>query len=49
MPAVLDDTYAAFIGEHLDDIESRFTTGRWKETQEDLRKLKSKRAREMFG
>ncbi len=47
--AVLDESYADFIGAHLDDIEARFAPDRWPETQAALKKLKVVRSKEMFG
>ena len=47
--AVLDESYADFIGEHLDDIEARFGPERWPETKAALKKLKVIRSKEMFG
>lgn len=46
---LLDESYAAFIGQHLDAIEDRFRSERWPATQADLNRLKVKRAKELFG
>jgi hypothetical protein len=47
--AVLDESYAAFIRDHLEEIERRFSDGNWVETRSQLHALKVKRAKEMFG
>ena len=47
--AVLDASYADFIGERLDDIEARFDSERWPETQTEPQQLKAVRSKEMFG
>lgn len=47
--AVLDPSYAEFLGESLDEVEARFAGERWRETRAALKKLKAKRARELFG
>jgi hypothetical protein len=49
LSAVLDESYAAFMREHLDEIESRFSDENWAQTHSQLRALKVKRAKEMFG
>ncbi|MFC9689140.1 hypothetical protein ACFTSF_11410 [Kribbella sp. NPDC056951] len=46
---LLDEGYAAFIGQHLDAIEGRFRPERWAETHAELKALKVKRAKELFG
>jgi hypothetical protein len=47
--AVLDASYAAFLWEHLDEIERRFSDENSAETRRQLKELKVKRAKEMFG
>jgi len=46
---VLDESYATFIQDHLDEIESRFEDDSWLATQAALKILKKKRAKELFG
>lgn len=47
---MLDEGYADFVGENLDDIEARFTSPRWEdETRAELKRLKKVRSKEMFG
>lgn len=46
---LLDEGYAAFIEQHLDAIEERFAAERWSSTRTELKALKVKRAKEMFG
>jgi hypothetical protein len=46
---LLDVSYAKFIGDHLDDIEERFMDASWSTTEAALKKLKVKRAQELFG
>lgn len=47
--AVMDATYAQFLGENLQAVETRFDVENWSATREQLKKLKVKRAKEMFG
>lgn len=46
---VLDASYAGFVGDHLDEIESLFSPNQWEITREELIKLERKRSKEMFG
>ncbi|GLI28280.1 hypothetical protein ARHIZOSPH14_25220 [Agromyces rhizosphaerae] len=46
--AVLDASYAAFLEEHLDELEQRFAPAAWDETLAELAILKQRRAQEMF-
>lgn len=46
---LLDESYAAFIGRRLDDIEDRFRNDQWPGTQAELKRLKVKRSKELFG
>ncbi|MFC4632171.1 hypothetical protein ACFO6V_28270 [Promicromonospora alba] len=45
----MDESYAAFVGDNLHDIESRFSPERWEGTREELKKLERKRSKEMWG
>ena len=47
--ARLDEDQAAFLREHLDDIEERFAPERLDETTTALKKLERTRAKELFG
>ncbi|GGF44885.1 hypothetical protein GCM10011519_18400 [Marmoricola endophyticus] len=47
--AVLDDGYAALLGEVLPDLQRRFAADRWPQTRERLKILKRLRSTEMFG
>jgi hypothetical protein len=47
--AVLDQSYAAFIEKYLDEIEEMFSSENWPQTRSQLKALKVKRAKEMFG
>jgi hypothetical protein len=47
--AVLDQSYAAFMQKYLDQIEERFSSENWPQTHSQLKMLKVKRAKEMFG
>jgi hypothetical protein len=47
--AVLDESYAAFLGDHLAEIEQRFSGDDLPSTLGELRHLKQIRAKEMFG
>jgi hypothetical protein len=47
--ALLDESYAVFLKEQLDEIERRFSDENWSETRPELQKLKLKRAKELFG
>ena len=49
LSAILDESYAEFLHEHLDEIEQKFSDENWTETQSQLRGLKLKRAKELFG
>jgi hypothetical protein len=49
LSAVLNESYAEFIRDHLDEIESRFGDEEWPQTHAELKRLKVKRAKEMFG
>ena len=46
--AVLDESYADFLRENFDAVSDLFSD-RWSTTQAELRELKAKRAKEMFG
>ncbi len=46
---LLDESYATFIGQHLGAIEDCFRGERWPATQAELKRLKVKRAKELFG
>lgn len=45
--ALLDESYAAFLAEHLDDVEARFSPGAWAGTRATLVELRAQRAREL--
>lgn len=47
--AVLDESYAEFIRDHLADIERAFSGESWPQTRSRLKELKVKRAKELFG
>lgn len=47
--AELDEGYAAFVREHLQEIEHQFSEEEWAGTSARLKKLKVKRAKELFG
>ncbi|MFI6267211.1 hypothetical protein [Micromonospora sp. NPDC051006] len=47
--AVLDESYAQFLASHLREVEERFDESRWEMTRKDLKELKVRRAKEMFG
>lgn len=47
--AVLDASYAEFLDLHMTDIEARFSPGSWPSTLTELRALKKKRSKELFG
>lgn len=47
--AVLDAAFANFLRENLQAVEERFSVENWSTTRDQLRKLKVKRAKEMFG
>lgn len=49
LSAVLDESYAAFIKQYLNEIEERFSSEDWPQTHSQLQTLKVKRAKEMFG
>jgi hypothetical protein len=49
MSAVLDESYADFLGRNLEEIDDRFSPQNWPETRRDLRRLERVRAEEMFG
>ncbi|MGW2094390.1 hypothetical protein [Promicromonospora sukumoe] len=46
---LLDESFAAFVGEYLDDIEDHFSPARWEETRTALKELERKRSKEMWG
>lgn len=46
---LLDQSYAKFIEQNLDQIERLFSSEEWESTCSDLRKLKKQRAKELFG
>jgi hypothetical protein len=47
--AELDEGYASFVHEHLQEIEHQFSAEGWPATSATLKKLKAKRAKELFG
>jgi hypothetical protein len=47
--ALLDESYAEFFHQHLDEIEERFSSENWTEVHSQLKALKVKRAKELFG
>lgn len=47
--AELDEGYASFVHEHLQAIEHQFGAEEWPATLASLKKLKAKRAKELFG
>ena len=47
--AVLDESYAEFLRDHLADLELRFAPDRQAETYAELEKLKKLSAKERFG
>ncbi len=47
--AALDQEYASFLRNQLDDIERRFSKEAWPRTQQELKTLKARRSKEMFG
>lgn len=47
--AELDESYASFVREHLPEIEHEFSPQEWPSTHAKLKKLKAKRAKELFG
>lgn len=47
--ALLDESYAAFLEKHLDEVEDRFSSERWISTRVELEALRAQRAKEMFG
>jgi hypothetical protein len=49
MSAELDEGYAEFLRERLRVIEARFSASAWPDTFAQLKKLKIKRAKELFG
>ncbi len=46
---ILDEGYAAFLDNHLEEIEVRFGDDAWPTTRAALKQLKMKRAKELFG
>ena len=46
---VLDESYASIVRDHLDEIEASFAQARWTTTQSELKRLKAKCAKVMFG
>lgn len=49
LTAELDEGYANFVREYLPKIERQFGADEWLTTQAELKKLKAKRAKELFG
>ncbi len=47
--AELDQGYASFVQEHLVEIEQQFGSEEWPATSSSLKKLKARRAKELFG
>lgn len=47
--ALLDESYAEFLHQHLDEIEDLFTEEKWADTRSRLKQLKVKRSKELFG
>ncbi len=47
--AVLDAGYARFLEEHLPEIEQRFAHDAWRETDRQLKELRTLRGQELFG
>jgi hypothetical protein len=47
--AVLDQSYAAFLQKYLNEIEEKFSGENWPQTRSQLKTLKAKRAKELFG
>ena len=47
--SLLDESYATFVQDHFDEIESRFEDDSWPTTHAALKLLKKKRAKELFG
>lgn len=47
--AELDERYAAFVQDNLQEIERSFSETEWPGTLTRLKKLKAKRAKELFG
>lgn len=47
--AELDAGYASFVQENLPEIEHQFDADEWAATAASLKKLKAKRAKELFG
>jgi hypothetical protein len=46
---LLDEGYAEFVRDRLDEIEDRFGDATWAATRDELKRLKVIRSREMFG
>ncbi|GAA2221930.1 hypothetical protein GCM10010413_12880 [Promicromonospora sukumoe] len=49
VPSMVDASIAEFIGDNLDDIESRFSPEQWESTRESLKELERKRSKKMWG
>jgi hypothetical protein len=47
--ALLDESYARFVGEHLDEIDELFGPQRWLTTEADLQRIRRQRSKEMWG
>src|SRR5690349_15992743 len=47
--SILDESYARFLGDHLDEIDERFGPQKWLDTQSSLKKVKAQRSKEMWG
>jgi hypothetical protein len=47
--AVLDESYAQFVCDNLQEIERRFDRSNWDETESTLKALQRKRDKERFG
>jgi hypothetical protein len=47
--AVLDESYAQFVCDNLQEIERRFERSNWDETESTLKALQRKRDKERFG
>ena len=45
----LDGAYAAFLGEHLAELETLFSPEQWPDTERRLDELRKTRSRELFG
>jgi hypothetical protein len=47
--AILDESYARFLGEHLDEVDELFGPQRWLATEAALVRIKAHRSKEMWG